>query len=169
MRALIALLLLAACPSTSTGVEEPDIPDLSGSYTLVFNQAQTECYPPDYMFEDVFGFLDDVDDGTPVSAATFTQDGTELAITLHSSDCVLTGGVGEAGSFNATGDCNDATMNRTVGIQGDASRSGLDGWAIAATATFDVDADDGAGGGPDGAVDCSVTDVTVTGTGAPTD
>ena len=166
---LFAALLLAACPSATVEEPVPETPDLSGNYTLVFAQANTECLPPDYAFVDVFGFLKDVDDGTPVTTATFVQDGTQLAITLHSNDCVLEGGVGEAGSFNAMGPCDDAAMNREISIQGDASRSGVDGWRIAATAVFDVDSDDGAGGEPDGVVDCVVDEVNITGTGAPAD
>jgi hypothetical protein len=162
-------LLLAACPPTEAEQPEPVIPDLSGSYTLVFAQANTECLPPDYTFADVFGFLDDVADGTPVSSATFVQDGTALAITLHSSECTLEGGVGEAGSFDVAGPCDDAQMNRRVLMQGDASRSGLTGWRIDASAVFEVDRDDGEGGGPDGVVDCEVTQVDVNGSGAPSD
>lgn len=164
---LILALLLTACPSTSQEEEPPEIPDLSGEYSLVFNQANTQCFPPDYLFEDIFGFLDNVDSGTPVSAATFAQDGTQLAVTLHSSDCTLTGGVGEGGAFNVFGDCDDASMNREFDIQGDASRSGISGWSIDATGTLDVDSNDGAGGGPDGTIDCVVDEVAVTGTGAP--
>lgn len=168
MRSILSLcLLLAACPSTSEEAPAPEIPDLSGEYSLVFSQANTQCFPPDYLFEDIFAFLDNVDSGTPVSTATFAQDGTQLAVTLHSSDCILTGGVGEAGAFNVLGQCDDDTMTRELDVQGDASRSGLSGWSIAATGTLDVDSNDGAGGGPDGTVDCVVDDVTVTGTGAP--
>lgn len=170
MRSILPLvLLLSACPSEEPQDPAAEIPDLSGDYTLVFAQAGTRCYPPDYLFVDLFAFLDDVEDGTPVSAASFAQEGTQLAITLHSSDCVLEGGVGEGGSFNVLGSCDDALMNREVSIDGDAARSGVSGWRIEALSSFDIDQGDGAGGGPDGVVDCVVNEVTVTGSGAPTD
>ncbi len=169
MRLLPCLFLLAACPSTDAVEPAAETPDLSGDYTLVFAQANTECLPPEHTFVDIFGFLKDVDDGTPVTTATFAQEGSQLAITLHSNDCTLEGGVGEAGAFNASGPCDDAAMNRLISAQGDASRSGLAGWAIDATATFDVDSGDGLGGPPDGIVDCVVTEVDITGTGARSD
>jgi hypothetical protein len=170
MRPLLCLAaLLLGCPSTGPENPAPEIPDLSGEYTLVFSQANTECFPPDHTFLDIFGIFKDVDDGTPVTTATFAQDGTQLAITLHSSDCTLEGGVGEEGSFNATGPCHDAAMDRQITVAGDANRSGMDGWAIDANAVIDVDSGDGAGGAPDGETDCTVTEVTVTGTGAPAD
>lgn len=170
MRSILCLaFLLAACSGPAVEEPAPELPDLSGNYSLVFAPANTGCLPPDYPLDAVFGFLDEGENSTWLTTASFAQNGVELAVTLDSNDCVLDGALGEDGNFTVRGPCDDVAMNREISVRGDPTRSGMNGWWIDGTASFDVDSGDGSGGGPDGVVDCVVTEVNVTGSGAPVD
>ncbi len=163
---LLLAVLLAACPEPE---EEVDIPDLSGDWNFSFTLVDTECNGPDYAFADVFGFLDNADAGLPVTSAVLSQSGTSLSVLFESNDCELDGSVGDGGTVSFSGACDDAAMDRDLGVRFRAQSAGTESWTVATDTgvmEMDIDANDGAGGGPDGVVDCVVSTVQVTGSGS---
>lgn len=162
---LLLAVLLLACPEPE---EEVDIPDLSGDWNFSFSPSSTQCNGPDYPFAEVFGFLDNVEAGLPVSSAELTQTGGELDVLLESNDCELSGVVGDGGTVSFTGPCDDGAMNRELAVRFRAQAAGAGSWTVASETglmEIEVDAHDGAGGPPDGVVDCLVDVVDVTGSG----
>jgi len=153
--------MLMGCPPEEPG--PPPTPDSNGRYNLVFTMQDTACVPPDFLFDDLFAFLDQPTAGITVTSAQFVQEDEQLAITLESSGCVLTGSIGSGGATTVSGACDDALMTRQMTIIGNVTES-VSALEFEGTLRFDVD---GGPAGIDGTIDCSVDPVEVSGTGTP--
>ena len=150
---LCFVLLVASCTPDEPAQTTPDV---DGSYTIIVgsNEGWTNDCPVDIPLVDTVGFVG-------MSGALYTgvmeivQEGS--ALTLDFEGCAgLTGAVSLEGIIDVSGPCTynqieleimvGATFSMTDGIRN------LDGLV-----SVDVDANDGAGGGPDGVVDCAVS------------
>lgn len=161
---LVVLALLVGCGPTEEPPAEPR--DMAGAYNLAFTQENSGCLPGVASYEDIFGFLDSVDLGTPVGSAVVTQDGGVIEASLSPASCLLEGSVDSTGTFDLGGSCSDATLGRELFMTGTVTPEGSN-LRLAGTMAIEVDVDDGAGGGPDGVAECTVDRVAVTGLGVP--
>ena len=163
---LLALLSAAGCPS---GEPEPAQPmQVAGAYVLVAQQLNTECVGAAWDYWEIFDFMERTGNDVPSMAVAVTQDGGVLEGTQSPAGCVLSGSVGAEGAFSLRGACPTATMDRELALTGTIALYGTS-FDVDGDLVIDVDRDDGAGGPPDGTVDCTVTSVEITGSGTPAD
>jgi len=157
------LALLIGCPSSDPPPAEPL--DVAGSYTLVGTQLDSECVGAEWDFCEVYDFMERTPSDIPSMTMEVTQDGGAISATQAPAGCVLDGTVGPTGTFSLRGPCDTATMDRDLEISGTIVEFGA-GFDIEASMRIDVDRSDGAGGPPDGVVDCSVPSVDLDGSGS---
>jgi len=160
---VFAALLLAACPSEDPTPAEPM--QIAADYALAAQQLDSECVGGDWDFWEVFDFMDRTPNDVPAMQLAVTQSGGDLAATQQPTGCELTGTVGPTGTFSLRGPCDTASMNRDLEITGNISAFGAT-FDLDATLRIEVDANDGAGGAPDGTVDCVVGTVELSGSGS---
>ncbi len=148
---LALIVALAGCPSEEE--PPPEIPDVSGDYTIALTLLDNGCFEFDY--DDLMAWTLENNAARSMSI-TMGQDGSSLTgVVGPDVACELLGTVGVGGTWNLSGPCDDDLMDRSIRISATSSPFGntldLDG-----TLVFDVDGEPGAAGGADGAVDCEV-------------
>ncbi len=161
--AALAAAPLAGCPSSDPPPAEPL--DVAGTYAVVATQLDSECVGAEWDFWEVYDFMERTPQDIPSMTMEVTQDGGAIAAALSPGGCSLDGTVGPTGTFSLRGPCDTATMDRDLEISGTIAEFGA-GFDIEASMRIDVDRDDGAGGAPDGVIDCSVPTVDLDGSGS---
>jgi len=157
---LLSLPFLLACG----GEEEVVIPDISGSYSLVAQQMDSDCLPEVAPAEQVWGFMDEAATGVRVMSLDLAQDGGEIAAELSPSGCLWAGVVDQAASVTLGGDCDDPDVTRSAHLTAMFSPYGS-GWEVAGSLSIEIDTLDSEGNaGPDGVPEC-VVEAGVEGTG----
>ena len=162
----LAVSLLVGCPSGEPPPAEPM--EVAGSYVLVAQQLDTECVGPSWDYWEIFDFMERTANDVPSMAIIVTQDGATLVGTQSPAGCVLSGSVGAEGAFSLRGACPTPSMDRELALSGTIAPYGS-GFDVDGGLVIEVDRDDGAGGPPDGTVDCTVTSVEISGSGTPAD
>lgn len=162
---LVALAATLGCP-TAADDDVPDPMEVAGSYVMVGQQLETDCTGPEWDFWEIFDFMERTANDVPSMSVEIGQSGGALSATQQPSACEWAGSVGADGTFSLRGPCHTATMDRQISITGAIALYGSN-FDLDGTMVIEVDRDDGAGGDPDGAVDCTVSAVEVTGSGAP--
>ena len=164
LASFVLALGLVGCPS---GEPEPAEPlEVAGNYALAGNQLDSECVGGDWDFWEIFDFMERTPNDVPSMQLTVTQSGAGIEAEQQPGGCLLAGTVGPDGTFSLRGPCDTASMDRDLEINGNIVLFGAN-FDVDASMRIDVDKDDGAGGEPDGTVDCSVTNVELVGTGTP--
>ena len=164
---LVVLAATLGCPTADDdGV--PDPMEVGGSYVMVGQQLETDCTGPEWDFWEIFDFMERTANDVPSMSLEIGQTGGALSATQQPSACEWAGSVGADGTFSLRGPCDTATMNRQISITGAITLYGSN-FDVDGTMVIEVDRDDQAGGGPDGTVDCTVSAVELTGSGAPPD
>ncbi|MCO4771152.1 MAG: hypothetical protein KDA24_14045 [Deltaproteobacteria bacterium] len=162
----LTLLALTGCPS---GDPEPAEPmNIAANYVVAGQQLDSECVGADWDFWEIFDFMERTPQDVPSMTLAVTQSGGAIEASQGPAGCVLSGTVGPTGTFSLRGECDTATMDRDLEINGSVVAFGA-GFDIDANLSIGVDRDDGAGGDPDGLLDCTVGNVELSGTGTPPD
>lgn len=160
--ALLASLLLVACP---TAEPEPEPPDISGLYVLTAQQRDSDCVTSIATPEQVTGFMEETPNGVPILSLEIIQEGDTLDGLLDPSGCEWSGLVDTEGSFTLSGPCDGGDVQRIGRVAGTATPFGAD-WQIDGSLTIEVDTLTQAGDpGPDGTADCE-TILDLAGTGS---
>ncbi len=147
------VLFLAACPAPPV---EPEPPDVSGDYTLVGQQLDSDCVSSIASVDQIFGFMDQTATGVPVMTVELEALDGSLSGLLGPSDCTWSGVVGADGSMTLSGPCDGDDVGRIGRVAGNLSRDG-DAWALESTLTLEIDTlDEVSEPGPDGLADCEV-------------
>lgn len=164
--AATAVLLLVGCP---TGDPPPSDPmEVAGTYALAGQQLDSECVGAGWDFWEIFDFMERTPTDVPSMQLVITQSDGNIEANQSPGDCVLDGSVGASGTFSLRGRCDTASMNRDLEISGNITLFGAN-FDLDANMRIDVDQSDGAGGPPDGTIDCSVTTVELSGSGSATE
>lgn len=165
--AAAALVLCVGCPSADD--DDATTPmDVAGSYALIGQQLDTDCTGAEWDFWEIFDFMERTGTDIPSMSLEIAQTGGALDATMQPAGCEWAGSVGADGTFSLRGPCDTASMNREIAITGSIALYGTS-FDVDGTMVIEVDRDDGAGGDPDGTVDCTVTAVEISGSGAPAD
>ena len=163
--ALAAVLSCFGCPpADDDDVLEPM--EVAGTYVFVGQQLETDCTGVEWDFWEIFDFMERTPNDVPSMSVQVGQTGGALAATQDPSACEWAGSVGADGTFSLRGPCDTATMNRQISITGAITQYGSN-FDVDGTMVIEVDRDDGAGGPPDGTVDCTVSAVELSGSGTP--
>lgn len=161
---IVAAVLVAGCPSAEPEPAEPA--DVAGFWSLTAQPNETDCVGAEWDFWVVWDFVTRTPNDVPAFTLDVSQTDGALTAALEPGGCTLAGTVGPTGTFQLSGACDTASMDRDLTLSGNAVPFGAD-LDIDGNLAFDVDADDGAGGGPDGTIDCSVSAAGVSGSGTP--
>ena len=165
LAAAAALTLSIGCPTADD--DDATTPmEVAGSYSIVGSQLETTCTGAEWDFWEIFDFMERTANDVPAMTWDIIQDGGALTADMGPADCVWTGSVGADGTFSLRGPCATASMDREITITGNIAPFG-NNFDVDGTMVIDVDRDDGAGGGPDGTPDCTVSAVELTGSGSP--
>ena len=151
--AVLASLLLVACP---TEEPEAEVPDISSHYVLTAQQRDSNCLPEIASPEQITGFMEETPNGVPILSVDLAQEGDSLDGLLDPSGCSWSGLVDTEGSLTLSGPCDDADVGRIGRVAGMATPFGAD-WQLDGSLTIEVDTENAAGEpGPDGEADCEV-------------
>jgi len=142
--------------------------DIAGTYALVAQQLDSECVGPEWDFWEIFDFMERTPTDVPSMQIVMTQSEGDIEASLSPGGCVLEGSVGPSGTFSIRGGCDTSSMDRDLEISGNITLFGAN-FDVDANMRIDVDQGDGAGGPPDGTIDCSVTTVELSGSGSATE
>jgi len=161
LAALALLIPAAGCPTEETDL--PEIPSISGNYNMALTLLDNACFEFDY--DDLMAWTLESEAARSMSIA-MSQDGSSLTgVVGPDVGCVLTGTVGTGGTWNLSGPCDDAFMERSIRISATSTPYGQ-GLDLAGTLTFGVDGEPGIEGSADGDIDCEV-EHRIQGTGTP--
>ncbi len=155
--------VLAGCPSADPAPAEPMV--VAGDYVLAGQQLDSECVGADWDFWEIFDFMERTPTDVPSMQLIVTQSGGSLSAAEAPAGCTLDGSVGATGAFSLRGPCDTASMDRDLEITGNITLFGAT-FDVDANMRIEVDQSDGAGGPPDGVVDCVVTTVELSGSGS---
>ena len=159
----VALLVIGCPPADDDDVTTPM--DIAGNYVVVGQQLQTDCTGADWDFWEIFDFMERTANDVPSMSLVVEQSGGALSATMEPGACAWSGSVGADGTFSLRGPCPTASMDRDVAITGAVTLFGSN-FDLDGTMVIEVDRDDGAGGPPDGTLDCTVSAVELTGSGS---
>ena len=157
---LLLVFVLSACG----GEEEPEIPDVSGTYNLVAHQRDSDCLPEVADVEQIWGFMTEAASGIRVMTLDVTQEVGELQAVLGPSECEWSGVVDSAFSVTLNGDCSEqGVVERSAHMALSASPF-ANGWELLGSMSLEIDTTGPDEETPDGVSDCTV-DAEIEGTG----
>ena len=148
----LVVLLLAGCPADD---EEPDVttPDVSGDYTVALTLVDNACI--DFDYDALMAWTLDTNAARSMTLLLGQEGASLTGTTGPDVTCELLGTVGAAGTWNLSGPCDDAAMNRGIRVSATTTTSGST-HTVEGILTFEVDGVPGVDGGADGDADCEV-------------